>query len=294
MKKGYILAFGLILTGLLMVTTAYAATSTKSNSPTNGPTQMKDSGMQGGMPGVRPDMGANMTVGSITSISGSTIVIEVNGRSNSDTKTSYTVDVSKATFTKMAVASQGKQTSDTTITLADLKVGDHIIVQGQVSNLNIAAETVKVTSINGEARNQQGSVRSNMYMGTVTQVDDKIITITSKSSDGNNTTVTYTVDTTSATINKIELSTDNKRTETTITVSDIVAGNIIEVSGDISGTNITAKTVTVKSSTPELKQEKNQNTGTASNNSGTATVQNNSKQSWWGSIKSFFSRLFNK
>ena len=69
--------------------------------------------------------------GVVSSISGTTLVI---GEESDEGGASYTVDASKASVTNKGAAA----------TLADIKVGDKVFVQGTVSGTNVAATSVSL------------------------------------------------------------------------------------------------------------------------------------------------------
>jgi len=77
--------------------------------------------------------------------------------------------------------------------------------------------------------------------GTVTAVNGTTITL-----DDKKNSTTYTVDATNATITKRTPPTAQgaKPTSTTITASQVAVGDMISVQGTVSGTNITATTIT--------------------------------------------------
>lgn len=69
--------------------------------------------------------------GVVSSITGTTIVV---GEESDEGGASYTIDASKATVTNNGVAG----------TLADVKVGEKIFVQGTTSGTNVAATSISV------------------------------------------------------------------------------------------------------------------------------------------------------
>ncbi|MBI5530219.1 MAG: hypothetical protein HY918_01835 [Candidatus Doudnabacteria bacterium] len=161
--------------------------------------------------------------GQVTAISGSTLTV-----TDSRTNTSFTVDASAAALEKFESSSisTGKLTppTPTTITIADIKVGDHVMVQGTVSGNNIVA--TKIT----DGQMGKGFGRGQMHgamgtVGTVSSVSGNTITLTGK--DG----ATYTVEASAAAVNKIS----------TISVSDIAVGDTLMVAGEKNGSQITAK-----------------------------------------------------
>jgi membrane-bound inhibitor of C-type lysozyme len=78
-------------------------------------------------------------------------------------------------------------------------------------------------------------------VGKVSTISGTTITLDGKKGFGKDATdIIYTVDDSNATVKKIAEGTDGKPYETTITVSDIKAGDMIMVKGTVSGTTVTA------------------------------------------------------
>jgi hypothetical protein len=154
--------------------------------------------------------------GKVTAISDTTITI-TGSRGNK----TYTVDASKATFTKDGASSS----------ISGIAVGDTITVQGTVSDTSIAATAIRSGTIGY-------GIQGSGIMGTVSSVNDNTLTVTSKTGFGakgqNGTTTTYTVDASNATITK---------SGATSTVSNIVAGDTVMVKGTVNGTNIVATSI---------------------------------------------------
>ncbi len=156
--------------------------------------------------------------GEVTAVSGNTLTV-----TDKRTNTSYTVDASAATLEKFEAGNSSPLTP-TTITIADIKVGDHVMIQGTISGQQIAATKI----IDGQMG--KGFGRGGMHgqmgtAGTVSAVSGNTITLTGK--DG----TTYTVEAGSAAINKIS----------SISVSNIAVGDTLMVAGEKNGTTITAK-----------------------------------------------------
>jgi len=96
--------------------------------------------------------------GVVSSISGTTIVI---GEESDEGGASYTVDASKATVTNNGAAAS----------LADIKAGDKIFVQGAVSGTNVVATSISLGHPNGghkEASDSDGSAASEAHEGSST------------------------------------------------------------------------------------------------------------------------------
>ena len=218
-------------------------------------------------------------VGTVTAISGNIITLQSksfnksSGSTNTTaTSVTYTVDATNATIQKITppavpVAGTTSPTpgtkptrpAPTTIQVSQIAVGDTLVVQGTVSGTNITATKITDGAFIG-GRGLGHKTGSNQgargTVGTVTSVNGDIITIQSKSFSGNSSTtaasVTYTVDATNATVQKIAPPTTSptpgtkpvKPTPTTIQVSQIAVGDTLVIQGTISGTNITATKIT--------------------------------------------------
>lgn len=133
-----------------------------------------------------------------------------------------------------------------------------------VSSVAFAANNDRGTMPNRggqqQPQGQKGEMRKEVegknrgIPGTVTSVNGSQITITSRGERNSSTTeATYIVDTSSATIKKVGIPTATstnsgkleKPIEKTISISDIITGDMIVVSGTIQGTTITAKEILV-------------------------------------------------
>jgi hypothetical protein len=220
-------------------------------------------------------------VGTVTAISGNTITLLdqgfgkiASGSTVSSTSTTYTVDATNATIQKITApvqpvpATTGATTTGikatkpapTTITISQIAVGDHLVVQGTVSGSNITATTITDgIFMNGFGHGPGMPGKGfNGTFGTVTAISGDSITLTSKTfsksatgSTPTSTSVTYTVDATNATIQKIApaapFAAGTKPvnpTPITITVSQIAVGDNLMVQGTVSGTSITATKIT--------------------------------------------------
>lgn len=147
---------------------------------------------------------------------------------NQTTGTTYTVDVGSATVTKDGASSS----------IGDVNVGDTVFVQGTVSGSTVNATTISDGVVPGRGGvGLKGHASSTPVItgngepvvgGTVTQVVGDIITITNKSN------VTYTVDATSATVEKGGVSSS---------ISNVAVGDNIIVQGTVSGNSVNASSV---------------------------------------------------
>ncbi len=161
--------------------------------------------------------------GSVTAISGNTITL-----TDKRSGTVYTVDASSAAIEKMPAAVAGSSSvtrpTPTTISVSGIAIGDNVMVEGTVSGSTITATKI----MDGMMGGRGGHMRKPGTTGTVASVSGSTITLTG--TDGK----TYTVDAGSATLKKVS----------TISVSDVQAGDTLMVNGTTSGTTITAKNIT--------------------------------------------------
>jgi hypothetical protein len=199
-------------------------------------------GMPGGMqraPGV---------FGTVASISGTTLTVtskmpqkktDLSGTIGmTATAVTYTVDASNATVTKDNAAS----------TVSAIAVGDTVMVQGTVSGTNVTAKTIRdgVMMQKGTKPGTPGQTGTSpapiitgngqpVVGGSVTAESGSILTITNKSN------VTYSVDATSATIEKGNAAS---------TLSSVAVGDTVIVQGAVNGSSITASSVIDQGATP--------------------------------------------
>ncbi len=173
-------------------------------------------GMWGGgkmneMPGV---------FGKVTAVNSNTITVSEQ-KPGEAIATDYLVDATNAKMTKGTVGA-----APTTITVADIAVGDMVAVRGTVSGTSVTATAIMdgLGMMRGPG-GQRGSGFGHGTAGTVTAVSGNTITLTGK--DGKS----YTIDASGAQIGKV----------TTITVGDVQVGDMLNVSGTVSGQNVTAK-----------------------------------------------------
>ncbi len=196
--------------GLAAGTAGTIALQTQASNTTDSTSGLRGRMMQG----VKPTAG-----GEVTAISGNTITIK-----DRRTGTVYAVDASSATLEKFAPnTTQAQPPTTATITVSDIKVGDHVQVQGTISGTNITATKITDGQM-GKGFGHRGQMGT---IGTVSAVSGNTITLTGK--DG----VTYKVEAGSANVKKVS----------TINVSNIAVGDTLMVAGDKSGTTITAKNI---------------------------------------------------
>jgi hypothetical protein len=154
----------------------------------------------------------NMIFGTVTGISGTTLTVtDANG-------TVYAVDASSA---KIDPGMGGAGLS-----IANVAIGDKVVVTGPVTGTNEVAKTIADRSMNGR----------NIFSGKVTAVSGSVITIDSMVGKTKNT---YTVNASAAVLSKGM----GKGAPTTIVITDIAVGDQIFAIGTLSGTNVTATSV---------------------------------------------------
>lgn len=173
-------------------------------------------GNRGGMPAV---------VGTVSAINGDSITVSgKQGFNSTAAATTYTVDATNATVTK----------NNTAGTISSIAVGDTIAVQGTVSGTNVTATNIRDGVMMG-GNGQRGGMGIG---GTVSAINGTSLTVTGKgrpaAGSTTATTVTYTVDASSATVTKNGAASS---------VPDIAVGDTIMVQGTVSGTSVTAKTI---------------------------------------------------
>ena len=152
----------------------------------------------------------NMVVGTVTTISGTTLTV-------TDAKNVvYTVDASAA---KIDSGMNGSGLS-----LADVLQGDKVVIIGPVTGVTEKASAINDRSMNGR----------NIFSGTVTYVSGSILTI---DTIVNKVKTSYTVNAASATLLK------GMGAGTAITAADIKVGDRIFAIGTLSGTNVAATSV---------------------------------------------------
>ncbi len=213
-------------------------------------TSIRDGVMMGG--GLR---GLGVT-GTVSSISGTTIMVAGKTRPNGAAATTYTVDASSATVIKNG------QTS----AVSNIAVGDTVMVQGTITGTNVAAKNIR----DGVPPQMQSAIQGNgqpVVAGKVTLISGNSITIT------NNSNVTYTVDATGA---KFVVS-----GITSPSISNVAVGDNLVIQGTVSGNSVTASSV--------IDQKAKANGGSTGNNSG---ARPNFMGGMMNGIGNFFKHLF--
>ena len=161
--------------------------------------------------------------GTIGTVNGSTFTV-VDQKSG----ITFTVEAGSATIEKIpdqSTMTQGMRPTPTTVTVADLKSGDTVRVEGSVSGSVITATHIMDGKMMGRGFGGGHGLRGNG--GTVTAINGNTLTITGKNG------TSYTVEAGSSTVSKI----------TTGSLSDIKVGDEIMVHGSTSGTTITATNI---------------------------------------------------
>jgi len=152
--------------------------------------------------------------GDVTAVSGNTITMQEKNQSGN---TSYTVDASGATITNKGAAT----------TIADVSVGDKIMVKGNVSGTNVAATAISIGFGKGMGHAELG------HDGNITVINGNIITMQEEADEGG---ASYTVDASGATIT-------NKGA--TASITDLKVGDKIMVKGTVSGNNVAATSISI-------------------------------------------------
>ncbi len=168
-----------------------------------------------------------MTMGTVTSIDGTNIVIEstyVNPKDkDGNKKISYTVDASKTTFYE----------EKEEVKISSVKIGSKIMVEGAFIDNKIVATRIHVADLSGWKVSEmfgEGSGKP-VVLGTVTSVGGTSIVIKNKKD------VSYTIDLASSTL---------KKKGESVAVQDIKENDIVLVQGDISGSDVKASNVIIQ------------------------------------------------
>ena len=165
-------------------------------------------------------------MGTIASVSGTTITVTGTGPNNG---TTYTVDASNAKVEKGNASS----------TISGIATGDTVMIQGTVSGTNVTATNIHdgKGGFGGHGRGGSGMGQANPIIqgngqpvigGSVTAISGSALTVTTK------TNIVYSVDASAATIEK---------GHATSTLSSIATGDSVIVQGAVNGTNVTASSV---------------------------------------------------
>lgn len=190
-------------------------------------------GRGGMMAGQRPAV-----VGSVTAISGTTLTVTQMQRPNATTSAAvYSVDASNATVYK----------NNATSSVSSIATGDSVFVAGTVNGTNVTATVIRdgkfagrggangapgMMGGKGGSKGPQLTFQGNgqpVVAGSVTAVSGNTVSITNKSN------VSYTIDTSSANIQK-------QGTGTT-TVSNIAVGDTVLVQGTVNDNAVVASSL---------------------------------------------------
>lgn len=222
-------------------------------------------------------MRGNGVVGTVTAISGTTITVTKRMPMGEVTTgaTTYTVDASKATITKNGATSS----------LTNIALGDMLMIEGTVSGSSVAATVIRDgvpagQGMMGERRDDKSAASTSRGVpasiikgngqpvigGSVTAISGTKLTVTNASN------VTYTVDVSSATIEK---------GRATSTVSQIAVGDRVVVQGTVNGSSVTASSVIDNGAVP---------TSTSGNSQASDARQ--MRGGFFGGIGSFLKSLF--
>ncbi len=175
-------------------------------------------GMMGRMPGRNPGI-----FGTVVSVNGTTLTVTSKTSPKNTTITTYIVDASSATVTKNGASSS----------VANIAVGDSVMVQGTVSGSSVTATSISdgMPQRRASLQNANPIINGNgqpVVGGTVASINGSALTITNK---GN---ITYTIDASSATIEKGGAKS---------TLSSVAVGDNVLVQGTVNGTSVTASSV---------------------------------------------------
>ena len=187
----------------------------------------------------------NMVVGTVTTISGTTLTV-------TDAKSVvYTIDASAAKVDPGMMGASG-------LTVANILVGDKVVVTGPVNGTSETAKMINDRSMKGR----------NIFMGTVTVTNGSVLTIDSMTGK---TKTSYTVDASSAALSKGM----GKGTPATIAITDVKVGDRIFAIGTLSGTSVAATSVRDLGQTAAKKDTESRNKP-ANMFTGTVTLVNGS------------------
>lgn len=205
--------------------------------------------------------------GTVSAISGNTLTVTSKGFGQNATPATYSVDASNATVTKNGSSSS----------ISSIAIGDTIMAQGTVSGTNVVATSIRdgVMNRTNGAKGMNGATKSGFQNsiikgngqpvvgGTVASISGTSLTITNASN------VTYTVDASSATVEK---------NNATSTVGSISVNDRVVVQGAVSGNSITASSILDQGVAPSATSSK---APSPRNNGG-----------FMGTIKGFFHKMF--
>ncbi|MCX6741268.1 MAG: DUF5666 domain-containing protein [Candidatus Parcubacteria bacterium] len=235
--------------------TAVVATAIRDGVMAGGPNK-------GGMIGNRPNK-AQGVFGTVASINGTTLTITAKAQPNRGTAATYTVDASKATVTKNSASSS----------VSNIAVGDTIMVQGTVSSTSVTATSIRDGMAPGQKSKQNANpiIQGNgqpVIGGSITAINGTTLTVTNKSN------VTYTVDASSAKIEKGNADSS---------LANVAVGDNVLIQGTVNGTAVTASSV-IDQGAPRASSA---NPASSASNANRGFVGG-----LFGAVGGFFQRLF--
>lgn len=198
------------------------------------------SGMTRGAGMVRPAV-----VGTVSAINGDTLTVTSHGFGGMMGKPNTTASAPATTMYSVDATNAVVYKNNATSSVSAIASGDNVFVQGTVSGTNVTATVIRdgVMAPGGKG-GMHGNASSTKPMtppisftgngqpvvaGSITSVSGNSIVITNKSN------VTYTIDATSANVQKQGVGTS--------TVSALTVGDSVLVQGTVNGNSITASTV---------------------------------------------------
>jgi len=165
--------------------------------------------------------------GAVTAISGNSITItsKMGAGESKGNATTYAVDATNAKVMKNGTSSSA----------SSIAVGDTIMVVGTVNGTSVTATAINDGAPKGglgDAKTPaQSPIQGNgepVVGGTVTAINGSTLTVTNKSN------VTYSVDTSAATIIK---------GNTTSSIASVATGDNVIIQGTVNGTSVTATSI---------------------------------------------------
>jgi hypothetical protein len=179
-------------------------------------------GLMGRGMGMRPGV-----VGTVSAINGNSLtVVAKDGWNGGAAGTTYSVDASAATITK----------NRTTVTVANIAVGDVVMVQGATNGTAITATVIRDGAISGGKDRGWGAAQAPLLQGNgqpviggaISAISGTTLTVTNKSN------ITYSVDASTATVTK---------GNATSSISAVTVGDNVIIQGTVNGTNVVAFSV---------------------------------------------------
>lgn len=230
--------------------------------------------------GVKITTPRSAVVGTVTSVSGTTLTVNVKASQHENktaaSSTVYTVDATNAVVTKAGASS----------TVGAITVGDRVVILGTVTGTNVVATKIidgkmfgrpEMSDRNSKMGNASTGVQflpgngNPVIGGNVTAMSSTTLTVTTKSG------TVYTVNTASTTVQKAGIG------STVATLSSIALGDNVLVQGTVNGTSVTASSIIDQGTVGSVPSVFGENGGTA---------KPVGHQGFMGAIGGFFSHLF--